>query len=78
MAEGSIQVWPGDNSFLANAVANGRVLLLPLCTSQMSHWCVRTVGSWLTVVKAVVIRDVQQHINGHEVYGDMTLVIAQQ
>jgi len=36
------------------------------------------VGSWLTVVKEVVIRDVQQHIDRHEVYGDMTLTIAKQ
>jgi len=41
-------------------------------------WCVKTVGDWLTVVKEVVIRDVQQHIDGRAVYDDMTLVVAKQ
>jgi hypothetical protein len=37
---------------------------------------VHTVDSWLTVVEVVVIRDVQQHTDGHDVYDDMALVVA--
>jgi len=37
MEESSLQVRPGDNSFLAHAVANGCVLPLPMCTSQISQ-----------------------------------------
>jgi hypothetical protein len=33
------------------------------------------VGSWQTVVEAVVLRDVQQHTDGHDVDDDMALVV---
>jgi hypothetical protein len=36
------------------------------------------VDSRLTVILEIVIRDVQQHIDGHEVYDDMALVVAKQ
>jgi hypothetical protein len=36
------------------------------------------VDSRLTVVLEMVLRDVQQPIDGHEVYDDMTLVVAKQ
>jgi sigma-B regulation protein RsbU (phosphoserine phosphatase) len=44
-----------------------------LCEVVRQHW-----GQSADGIKAAVIRDVQQHIDGHEVYDDITLVVAKQ
>ena len=76
----TVSLAPGDGIVLytdgiteAENAAGEQYGLERLCQVVSQHW-----GQSAEATKEAVIRDVQGHIDGHEVYDDITLVVAKQ
>ena len=76
----TVVLQPGDGVVLytdgiteAENVAGEQYGLARLCAVVCQHW-----GQAADTIKEAVVADVQQHIGGHQVYDDLTLVVVKQ